>query len=129
MPLYKDAEWRIHRTQARRLFLEELARQMMKPNIEMRALNPVGLNTHVRRAIEATGVTVKRAEQPRVPPAQGRGAPQNIRIQGRKRGRCHICPRQNDKKYDVMCDECDLFVCKEHRLMTKVIKCSKCAEE
>lgn len=42
----------------------------------------------------------------------------------KKRRRCHICPRTNDRKIKQQCQTCKKNVCNQHSEM--LLKCNKC---
>ena len=85
----------------RRLFLLELGNELIKPQIQRRALVPQ-LKVPVRLAMKMVGIgsTPKtRAE--------------NQCVHG-KHKRCALCPRESNKKARVVCGTCDRNVCAAH---------------
>ncbi|PFX12704.1 PiggyBac transposable element-derived protein 1 [Stylophora pistillata] len=76
----------------RRLFLSELANQLVMPHIRRRALTPT-LQAPIRNAMKMVGVDLP-------PPVQ---QAQALTSAG-KRKRCHLCPRAIDKKVRLACD-------------------------
>ncbi|XP_076069849.1 uncharacterized protein LOC143041722 isoform X1 [Oratosquilla oratoria] len=48
-----------------------------------------------------------------------------ISSQSRKRSRCELCPRADDKKTSTKCGQCKQFICPNHM----VISCNMCANE
>ena len=78
----------------RRLFLLELGNELIKPQIQRRALVPQ-LKVPVRLAIKMVGI----------------GSTQKTRAENQcvhgKRKRCALCPRESDKKARVVCGTCD----------------------
>uniref|UniRef100_A0A8D0GYX9 PiggyBac transposable element-derived protein domain-containing protein n=1 Tax=Sphenodon punctatus TaxID=8508 RepID=A0A8D0GYX9_SPHPU len=92
--------WKSGNLSRRRLFLLELSREMITPCIEARNIANLP-GTSRRLASTVVGVV-----------------PDN-----RKRGRCHICTREGDRKSQQRCATCKLFVCPPH----SVVNCRMCA--
>ena len=85
----------------RRFFLLELGNELIKPQIQRRALVPQ-LKVPVRLAIKMVGIGS--TQKPRA---------ENQCVHG-KRKRCALCPRESDKKARVVCGTCDRNVCAAH---------------
>jgi hypothetical protein len=76
----------------RRIFLQELAKSLLPPTLEIHPLAPI----------------------------QQLPAPGPIRPRGTTR--CHVCPRNEDKKTRLVCSNCQKSVCKHH---SKIV-CNNC---
>jgi hypothetical protein len=99
----------------RRDYQMELAMELAKPYIIRRSQIPE-LRKSVTRAMEACGIDlpVHRPIAPVVDDKLG------------KRRRCHMCPRQLERKIRQMCKRCKRPVCSEHS--DSVITCRVCTE-
>ena len=100
MPSVLDHEpnYNMGKSRRRRLFLVQLAEDMMKPLIDGRARNPVGIQVPILAAIRM------------FVPVEHRIA-RHIRPQENKTiGRCFVCARKSRSK----CDSCNNFICREH---------------
>ena len=96
-------QWKISEgKRRRRLFLSELANQLVMPHIRRRALTPT-LQAPISNAMKMVGVDLP-------PPVQ---QAQALTSAG-KRKRCHLCPRGIDKKVRLACDRCKQPVCPSH---------------
>lgn len=100
----KNPEWMKTCSFRRRYFLKMLGGQLAKENMKLR-LPFLRNNQHVLRAIEACGVNILSTE----------GVQDVLEPQARKRGRCRLCPRSTDRKIEVKCNSCQMFICKNHR--------------
>lgn len=107
--VYKNPDYK-KKTSSRKMFLQCLGKQLAKANMEQRILD-LKNNPSVYRAIIACGINSP--IQPEL----------HIEINEKKRGRCHLCPRSNDKKVNIKCSECKHFVCAIHRRTFSSIKC------
>jgi hypothetical protein len=114
--LLKHPEWKTKVRHHWHNFLLELGDQMVHPYIMQRASN-CSLNKPIRVAMEAIGVNVKLQNPTATTPStQG----------GRKRERCHLCPRTPDRKTEFRCGSCKQWACKNHSSKKNVIQCFKC---
>lgn len=77
--MHLDMEWCKSKSHKRRLFLIQLATEMIY----------FGKESQIAK-----------------PPEKPTGS--------RKRGRCHICPREIDRKCRDVCGKCQKFICREH---------------
>ena len=90
----------------------QLAEDMVKPLIDGRARNPVGIQVPILAAIRM------------FVPVEHRIA-RHIRPQENKSiGRC---ARGQDRKSRSKCDSCNNFICREHSEKKTVIVCEDCA--
>ena len=93
-------QWKISEgKRRRRLFLSELANQLVMPHMRRRALTPT-LQAPIRNAMK-----MDRVDLP-LPVQQAQG-----HTSAAKRKRCHLCPRVFDKKVRLTCDRCKHPVC------------------
>lgn len=115
--------WNDKKTNRRRLFLQELGLQLIKPHIEERAKNINGLQNHVLMAIE--NVLGRRMEKPRTKTSTDNS-----------KGRCHVCCSQTKTKKEktnklakttIVCNNCGNYVCGKHSVKTNV--CLECNAE
>ncbi len=93
-----NKDWNRGKLSQRRIFLEQLGNALVKPHIERRQCLP--------RASPAAAAIVKDIQKETstsTPPTAGK-----------KRGRCQVCPTQNDSKTSMTCSSCKKYVCKEH---------------
>lgn len=93
----------------RRLFIMELAEELMKPFIVHRSSNPK-LKISTKEAIRRCGIQVSNIEN-------------MDDIQSKKR-RCFICPHDRDRKISTCCVKCKNNVCGEH----SNVFCKKCID-
>ena len=113
--LAHEPDYNVGKSHRRRLFLMQLAEDMVKPLIEGRAANPVGLQEPILAAIRI------------FVPVEHRTA-RHVRPQDNKAvGRCAICGRGQDRKSRAKCDRCKNFICKEHSEKKTVTVCDDCA--
>ena len=106
-------QWKISEgKRRRRLFLSELANQLVMPHIRRRALTPI-LQAPIRNAMKMVGVDLP-------PPVQ---QAQALTSAGKRR-RCHLCPRGIDKKVRLACDRCKQPVCPSHSVQQ--VLCDNC---
>lgn len=111
----------------RRAFLTSLGRDLIQDHL-LRRSQQMYLPRELRSVIgRITGTEVSFAVQA-APEPQAPLAPQNILVDRKraKRGRCHICPYSQNKESSV-CDVCNKFICKNHRINTTV--CKICQEK
>ena len=108
------AEWKASEgRRRRRLFLSELACQLVTPQVHRRA-NNVTLHAPVKLSMKLFGVEPAQVvQQGQDPPREG------------KRRRCNFCPREKDKKVRLECAQCKRAVCSDHSKQQVV--CNECA--
>lgn len=96
-------QWKISKgKRRRRLFLSELANQLVMPHMRCRALTPT-LQAPIRNAMKMVGVDLP------LPVQQAQG-----HTSAAKRKRCHLCPCGFDKKVQLTCNRCKHPVCSAH---------------
>ena len=93
-------------------FRKELAKELCLPLIKKRSAHPK-LRASVRNAMSLCGIVFPKKKL-------------NQNEESNKRGRCFLCPRSNDTKTKFMCNDCNNFVCKDHRDCVKAILCNNC---
>ena len=110
---------RTTRQSRRRLFLEELAMQLLREQLQYRSQNPDGLHASVRCALQSLGFACKSTEKP----------PHQIctRQADKKRKRCHLCAHSRDRKVFTRCASCANAVCPEHSTTTTTVLCDSCS--
>lgn len=103
-----------NQTMARRNFLTMLGRQLIQEHLERRVQEkrlPRELRSLIYRIGNIDETEPMVAQQP---------------VQGRKRGRCHLCP-YSQKKESVVCNLCHHYICKNHKHIK--ILCDNCLEK
>lgn len=105
---------------ARKQFLEELGRQLVGPQLELRTSamenTPSGYKGQTIKAMELSGREIRIAK---------RQIDSEVERPVAKRGRCSLCSRStNDNKYSQKCQKCSKFICKSHT--SSVILCNDC---
>ena len=104
-------------TNARRLFIKELGKELIMPHMKRRMEGTPQLQTHITEAMGRCGLRKINAAttQPQ----------ENIRQEGQvKRKRCKICPAAKDRKASSWCSKCTSPVCKEHKHV--IVICEAC---
>ena len=102
----------------RRFFLEELALDLMKPQLQNRQSHPEGLTSQTRQAMASVGYPC--LERPKPP------RPLTTRASAKKRKRCSFCPSDRDRKVFTECEICLMRVCPEHSRKTTSTLCINC---
>lgn len=115
----KNIDWNRGLKNRRYRFLLEIGEELTLPNIHRRANNPNGLHLPVVRAIEAVGVNVTGNATAKCASSTSQ------QHQIRKRGRCAYCPRNIDRKVNIVCSKCKCFVCETHRKTCTTVTCAK----
>ena len=92
------------RTHVRRLFLRQLATELVESHQKSRTNVNATPKIVKRWLLEVHGL-----ETPPAPPTT-------------KRGRCYNCPRKSDRKVSTKCSKCKKFLCNEHF----IIYCQNC---
>lgn len=100
-------EYEKNRSDKRRLFLKELAKQMILPYMERRSKNP-NLQKSILEDVE------------KFIPRELTDKPANKKSATKKR--CFLCPTKKDRKCDRLCTTCGNPICKEHTIYS----CTKC---
>ena len=99
--------WNTNKLFKRRLFLEELGKQMIKPHIVRRERLPHSLSAKnlvksIQESSQPAVATLPSCSRPTIEPAK-------------KRQRRNFCQHtKNSNKYSTVCNKCQKFVCKEH---------------
>ena len=110
-----DPNYNVGKSHSRRLFLMQLAEDMVKPLIDGRARNPVGIQVPILAAIRMF-VSVEHRIARHIRPQENKCI-----------GRCAVCARGQDRKSRSKCDSCNNFICREHSEKKTVIVCDDCA--
>src|ERR1700759_4536375 len=96
----------------RRLFLNELGHLLVKPIIEKRKGMPrIPCASAIVRQLQSANNTSCDNDVVDV-------------TENRKRGRCHLCPRKDDRKTKLSCSGCKQFCCSDHLKQL----CQNCAK-
>src|SRR5208282_2101343 len=91
----------------------EVEESLTEPAIHRRSLNEyICRRPHIATAMSLLGI------------ASVAVAPKSS--VGKKRVRCHICPRNKEQKLSNRCSKCNGFVCGSHSKSTKIAQCLKC---
>ena len=107
----KFPNWEIKHPHRRRIFLENLGFQLIRPWLERRAQVP-RLPRATQTAIKICGVEKQK--------------PVEVDEPIKKRRRCHICPLSLDNKTVDRCSGCKEPCCKDHKTVTVV--CDYCID-
>lgn len=95
-----NPDWMSGRTHKRRLFLEELGRDMVSAKIMTRV--------HLPSAPSAASMVQE------MQGSLAEGAPITAPPTKRKRSRCWMCPNKK-RIIDICCIRCNKYTCKDHR--------------
>ena len=110
-----EPNYNVGKSHRRRLFLMQLSDDTMKPLIDGRARNPIGIQVPIL------------ADMRMVVPVEHRIA-RHIRPQENKTiERCAVYARGQDRNSRSKCDSCNNFICREHSEKKTVIVCDDCA--
>ncbi|CAF1049694.1 unnamed protein product [Rotaria sordida] len=109
--LTKNPQWNEKKCYRRRIFLMELGYDLIQSHLERRQHQPQALQKRVRIAMQAIGLTVATSQ------------PNTVSTDTAKQ-RCHLCPRERDRKVVTHCSSCNIPCCPDHH---KVI-CTVCSE-
>lgn len=97
-----NPNWHKNKLTRRRLFLENLGKELIKQHIAAR--------THLPRTEESKQI-VKKIQEEEAEPGPSRVQTTEI---PRKRARCKFCPSSNDNKTNITCKVCNKHICKVH---------------
>ncbi|OWR52988.1 hypothetical protein KGM_208248 [Danaus plexippus plexippus] len=81
------------------------------------------LRTYKKENIESTRICFKRRVKKSCDPESKKYLVRHLRL---KRGRCHMCPRNLDRKTTAKCDKCEKYVCGIHANTSKL--CDNCLD-
>ena len=107
----KNPQWNEKKSHRRRLFLIELGYDLIQSHLDQRRHQPQAFQKNVRIAIQAIGLTVTTSQPNTVSTAT-------------VKQRCHLCPRERDRKVITHCSSCNVSCCPDHH---KDI-CTMCSE-
>jgi hypothetical protein len=107
----KNPQWNEKKNYRRRLFLMELGYDLVQSHLDRRRHQPQALQKNVRIAIQAIGLTVT-TSQPTIAPT------------ATVKQRCHLCPRERDRKVVTHCSSCNAPCCPDHHR----VLCTMCSE-
>lgn len=110
----------LHSNRARKAYIQELCEYLLKPYITERINlssrnNFSGLQQDILDSFRRCGFSVTKTYQ------------NNSSNDQKKRGRCYLCDRDEDRKTFKLCSECKLNVCKDHSKKHETILCIKCS--
>ena len=98
----QNLELEVGKTHNRRLFLQNLAEELVFPQMRRQLRVSTNLQSTVLVAMERCGVRRK----------ENVGTVSETLVTKRKR--CHYCPLKKDCKSAMVCKKCNKNVCKEH---------------
>ena len=103
-------------------FIRAVAFDLMKEHM-LRRFN--GLNTASRqlRTLMSDCLRKMGLDVANTPAAAAAAAPG-----GRKRARCGLCHWSSNKRGTEQCQRCDMFLCKDHKVVVKKVVCVNCRE-
>lgn len=104
----KNPDWMERKHYKRRLFLEEVTEQLVRPHILRRSENLQGIQKEIVAAMECMVGPI--GQMP--PAAEEQSA----------KSRCYLCPRSKDKKVKATCAVCDKHVCPKHSKKSLICK-------
>ncbi|XP_056269742.1 uncharacterized protein LOC130193292 [Pseudoliparis swirei] len=115
-----NPEWNRGKLQRRRLFLEELGKALVKPQILRRQ--------HVPRT-SASAATVRRIQEnnagaPSTQPTEPPSAEPEVAAGSNKKKRCEVCGPKTDRKTQYTCIKCKKYICNTHTVKL----CHSCVE-
>lgn len=106
----KNPQWNDNKRCRRRIFLQQLGRSLVDAHLNQRRQNPYAFQRGVRLAMSILDTTI--------------ASPVKTKSADGKRRRCHLCPRQRDRKVATTCSTCHFSCCPDHH----EIICSSCLE-
>lgn len=104
--------WCQGKSNRRMLFLSELGHSLILPLQLRRIENPKSLQRGPKLALQLLGFNIDNSQQ------------QQLRTPMGAQGRCHVCPRNRDRKVRNRCTKCHRYCCAEHCSTT----CNKCTD-
>ena len=107
----KNVHWNERKSHRRRLFLMELGYDLLQSHLDRRGHQPEALQKNVRLALQVIGIVVTTSQS-------------NTVSEVTVKKRCHLCPRERDRKVITHCASCGIPCCPDHH---KVI-CTMCSE-
>ncbi|KAL7406130.1 hypothetical protein ABVT39_013535 [Epinephelus coioides] len=106
-----DPSWNRRKCQKRRLFLEELGRELVTPLISRRQVLP-------RTPASASLVTqIQQDPQPQLSTCAAAPPPPATPPSSSPRRRCRFCELKSDLKTSSRCKKCDAHICKKHAIV------------
>ncbi|XP_034390351.1 piggyBac transposable element-derived protein 4-like [Cyclopterus lumpus] len=115
-----NPEWNGGKLQRRRLFLEELGKALVKPQILRRQ--------HIPRT-SASAATLRRIQEdnasaPSTQPTEPPSAEPEVAAGSNKKKRCEVCGPKTDRKTQYTCIKCKKYICNTHTVKL----CHSCVE-
>ncbi|XP_028672760.1 piggyBac transposable element-derived protein 4-like [Erpetoichthys calabaricus] len=110
-----NPSWKPSKRNWRRLFLEELGKELVTPFMQRRRCLP---HTHLSASL------VRAAQNSESGTCD---VPQEPRARSRKRRRCNFCPSKSDTKTGRTCCQCKRYICQSHTLEIRSY-CFACRE-
>lgn len=102
-------DWNRGKSTRRHKFLSELAANLVLPEQEKRLKNPQAMQKGPKLALQLLGFDTTKSVDPTT--------------LNNTQGRCHICPRNRDKKVRTRCSTCQRSCCGEH----STVICENCS--
>ena len=113
-----NPEWHKGKPYGRRVFLQQLGMELVRPHATQRLTQMGGKRRRIQDSAIRAGIS-------NISPAAAAAVEENADVAGTsKRGRCHFCPREKERKTTRFCGSCQSAVCKEHS--RSVIRCKVC---
>ncbi|GAV05029.1 hypothetical protein RvY_15217, partial [Ramazzottius varieornatus] len=108
-----NLEWNLTLPTRRRIFLQELSKQMMKQQLQRRAAVP-SLPFHMKKFISSmlqqNGISISIVHT-------------QTHIPSKKSTRCRYCPRKSERRTMIVCDVCNTHVCAGHGNTKQTVLC------
>lgn len=117
-----NTNWNCNKKFKRRIYLVELAEQLIHPHILRRERLPYGSAS--KSLVQNIQATERVSSSPSTSSALKRKAkPHQPSVGPTQRKRCFYCPQgPNSNKYSTNCSSCQNFICNDH----KIILCNNC---
>lgn len=113
-----NPNWNRGKLQKRRLFLEQLGKALVRPQIQRRQ--------HIPRTPASAAIMRKIQEEdagaPSVQPTEPSSAEPEVVARSNKKKRCDVCGPKIDRKTQYTCIKCKKFICNTHTVKL----CSSC---
>ena len=97
----KNPAWNERKSHRRRLFLQELGRNLVDSHLNRRRQNPAALQRNVRIAMQSLGFPIVDST--------------TVVSKAGVKQRCHLCPRVRDRKVVTCCSSCKKACCPDHQ--------------
>lgn len=115
--IFQQPDWQHGKKYIRRLFLEELAKSLARPQLERRTQES-RLSSKIKLSLQSLGYQLK---------VNKLTNKEDMNISVKRR--CFICPSKLDRKVKQICDICKKNVCTSHSSSFNSVICQLCEED